>query len=66
MQITRTIELNEEERKTIEKFFSIADKISDVAGCSMCEVFEYFSDVIEIIDDYEYRIGILHQIADMK
>ena len=44
MKIARTIELDDNDRLAVQRFLKLTDKISDVAGCSMVDVFEYFSD----------------------
>ena len=64
MKTTRTIELTDEEREIVSKFLKITDDISTIAGCSMCEVFEYFADTADLNGD-EYSIRRLHQIDDI-
>ena len=67
MQIVQTIELTDEERITVSKFLKLADTISDVARCSMDDVFVYFADKAEIIEENNaYSIGAIHQITDIK
>lgn len=65
MKITRTVELDDSDRLTVCRFLKLADKISDVARCSMDDVFLYFSDKVEILADGEYSITSLHQIEDI-
>lgn len=65
MKITRTIELDDKDRLTVERFLNLVDKVSDVARCSMDDVFLYFADKAELTDD-GYSIGVLHQIEDIK
>lgn len=64
MQITRTIELTDRERLVVANFLNLTDKISDVARCSMDDVFEYFAEKAEITED-GYEIGALHQLSDI-
>ena len=64
MNITRTIELTDEERVTISKFLRITDDIATVVGCSMDDVFSYFVDTANLMGD-KYSIDNLHQIDDI-
>ena len=65
MKITRTVELDDNDRLTVTKFLKLTDKISNVVGCSMDDVFEYFSEQAEILADGEYSISALHQLEDI-
>lgn len=65
MTTVQTIELSDKERLTIEDFLNLADEISDIAKCSMSDVFEYFADNADIIGEYKHSIGALHQISDI-
>ena len=65
MKITRTIELDDNDRLTVQRFLKLTDKISDVVGCSMVNVCEYFCDQVEILENGEYSITALHQIEDI-
>ena len=65
MKITRTIELDDNDRLTVTKFLKLTDKISNVVGCSMDDVFVYFSEQAEILADGEYNISALHQLEDI-
>ena len=65
MKITRTVELDDNDRRIVAKFLKLADRISDVAGCSMEDVFLYFGNQAEILADGEYSITSLHQISDI-
>lgn len=66
MQIVQTIELTDEERITVSHFLKLVDTISDVARCSMDDVFVYFADKAEIIENNAYSVGAIHQIKDIK
>lgn len=66
MITVQTIQLNDDERLALQKALGIIDKISDVAEVSMESVFDYFVDVAEIKDDYEYYIESLHNIEEIK
>lgn len=65
MTITRTVELTDKERLTVQNFLKLADEISDAAGCSMDDVMLYFSDKAVLLDDDTYRIVALHQLTDI-
>lgn len=65
MKITRTIKLDDNDRLTVCRFLKLTDRISDVARCSMDDVFEYFGNQAEILADGEYSISALHQIKDI-
>lgn len=65
MKITRTIELSDNDRLTVQRFLKLTDEISDIAGCSMDDVFMYFGDKAELTNEGEYIIESLHQIADI-
>ena len=66
MRITKTVELNERERQVVSEFLALADSISDLAGCSMNNVFMYFCDVADIVDKCKYNVGSLHQLPDIR
>ena len=65
MKITRTIELDENDRQLVAKFLKMTDRISDVVGCSMEDVYDYFVEQAELMADGEYSITALHQIEDI-
>ena len=65
MKITRTIELDDQDRLTVCRFLKLADNVSDVARCSMDDVFLYLANQAEIQDNGEYSISALHQIEDI-
>jgi hypothetical protein len=65
MKVTQTIELEDNERLAIQKVLEICDEISDIAHCSMVGVFEYLTDVADVIGDYKYSIGDTLYIAKM-
>ena len=64
MEITRTIELTDSEKRVVENFLDLTDKISDVARCSMDDVFLYFADNADMGEN-GYEIGALHQLSDI-
>lgn len=66
MKITRTIELNDEERLTVSRFMNLVDKLSDIAGCELDDVFTYFIEKSEFTEDNGHTICALHQIDDIK
>ena len=65
MKITRTIELDDNDRLTVCRFLKLTDKISDVTGGDMRDVFDYFQNQAELLADGEYSITSLHQIEDI-
>lgn len=66
MITVQTIQLDDNERLALQKALGIIDKISGIANVSMESVFDYFLDVAEIKDVYEYYIESLHNIEDMR
>ena len=65
MTITQTIQLEDNERLAIQKALGICDEISDIAHCSMVDVFEYLADVASIVGNYKYSLGSTLNIADI-
>ena len=65
MEITQTIKLEDKERLAIQKVLSLCDEISDIAHCSMADVFNYLCENADIIGDYEYSIVDILQIAEI-
>lgn len=65
MKTTQTIELNDDERATLEKALYLIDQISSVVDIRMEDVFEYFigSDLTE---DGHYIVKELHYIEEMR
>lgn len=66
MKVTQTIELEDNERLAIQKALGICDEISDIAHCTMTEVFEYLAGVAGIIDEYKYSLGSTLNIAEIR
>ncbi len=66
MTTVQTIQLDDSERLALQKALGIIDKISGIANVSMGSVFDYFLDVAEIKDVYEYYIESFHNIEDMR
>lgn len=56
MKVTQTIQLQYDEKLAIEKVLGLCDEISDLANCSMRDVFDYFAGEAEIIDEYKYSM----------
>ena len=65
MKITQTIKLEDEEILAIKKVLSLCYEISDIAHCSVADVFDYLCANADIIGDYEYSIVDILQIAEM-
>lgn len=65
MTITKTVALSDKDRETVQNFLQLADTIAIATGCSMDDVFQYFADKIEIMDDNTWKIGELHQLSDI-
>ena len=65
MQVVQTIELTKDEQLTVQRFLKLTDTISDIARCSMDDVFLYFADAAECVEDGEYSIDKIHQIKDI-
>ncbi len=65
MKVTQTIQLEDKERMAIQKALGLCDEISDIARCSMNDVFRYLMDVSEVGDEYEYSIGDTLNIAEI-
>ena len=65
MKVTQTIQLEDNERLAIQKVLGLCDEISEIAHCSMREVFEYLTDMAEIVDEYKYSIDDTIQIAEI-
>ena len=69
MLTTQTIELNDNERLTLQKALGIIDDIATIANTSVDNVFEYLCEVAEIAENkgkHEYFIKALHDIYAMK
>lgn len=64
MEVVRTVELSDDERLTVSKFLKLAEDISSIVGCSVCDVFEYFLDEAEITEN-GYNIKALHQLDEI-
>ena len=65
MNITQTIQLQEDERLAIEKVLGLCDEISEIAHCTMANVFDYLVGEAEIVDEYTYCISNFLQIAEI-
>ena len=65
MEVTQIIQLSEDERMAIQKVLGLCDEISDIAHCSMRDVFDYLTAEADIIEDYKYSIGDTLYIAEI-
>ena len=65
MKVTQTIQLSDDERLAIQKVLGLCDEISDIAHCSMRDVFDYLTAEADIIEDYKYSIGDTLYIAEI-
>ena len=66
MKVTQMIELESNEILAIQKVLGICDEISDIAHCSMVDVFVYLSEVAGIVGDYKYSLGSTLNIAEIR
>lgn len=64
MEVVRTIELSDAERLTVSKFLRLANDISSIANCSVCDVLLYFCDKTDITSGYS--IEALHQLDEIR
>lgn len=64
MKITKTIELTDEERLTIERYLDITLKIANVAECSFDDVLDYFFSKADSSGG-RCSISALHNIEDI-
>ena len=65
MKVTQTIQLSDDERMAIQKALCLCDEISEIAHCSMRDVFDYLTAEAEYVDDYKYSIGDTLYIAEI-
>lgn len=65
MITTQTIELNDNERLTLQKALGIIIDISAIANTSANNVFDYLCEIAEVKDN-QYLIKALHNIYEMK
>lgn len=66
MTVTQTIQLEDKERLAIQKVLGLCDEISDIAHCSMVDVFRHLVGVSDIVDDYKYSTKDTLHIAEIK
>ena len=62
MEVIQTIAINKEEKKAIELALLVIDRASDIAHCSMSNVFDYILENSEFIEDSRYDIDDIWQI----
>lgn len=65
MKVTQTIQLEDNERLAIQKVLALCDEISEIAHCTMKDVFEYLTYTAEITGEYEYSICDTLYIAEI-
>ena len=66
MKVTQTIQLQEDEKLAIEKVLGLCDEISELAHCSMRDVFDYLAGEADIVDEYKYSMhNNVFQIAEI-
>lgn len=65
MKVTQTIKLQDDERLAIQKVLGLCDEISEIAHCTMTNVFDYLVGEAEIIDEYKYSIKDTLYIAEI-
>jgi hypothetical protein len=66
MKTTQTIELNDDERATLEKALSLIDQIADVVDDTMESVFEYFVVNSDPTEGKGYYVKPVHDITEMR
>lgn len=64
MKITKTVELTNKEKETIQDFLKMVDEISDAAKCPMGTVISYFANEAAC-SERGYTIGMLHLLDDI-
>lgn len=65
MKVTQTIQLDDRERMAINKVLGLCDEISEIARCSMVDVFEHLVDHSNLAVKYEYSVDEILYIEDM-
>ena len=65
MKVTQKIQLDDKERLAIQKVLEICDEISDIAHCTMMDVFAYLESEANIIGNYKYSVGDTLDIAEI-
>jgi hypothetical protein len=66
MKTTQTIELNDDERATLEKALALIDQIADVVDDTMESVFEYFVVNSDPTEGKGYYVKPVHDITEMR
>lgn len=66
MKTTQTIELSDDERKTLEKALYLIDQIWKVTDAPMEDIFEYFTVNSDLTTDGHYKVKALHSIKEIK
>lgn len=65
MTTIQTIELSENERQVVQDFLKLIDEMSDIAKCSMSDVFDYLVNEAEMYERGNYKIKSLHNIGEI-
>ena len=54
MEVTKTIQLSDEERQIVEKALGLIDEMSESANNTMTKVFNHLLEMSELVDDFKY------------
>ena len=54
MEVTKTIQLSDEERQIIEKVLGLIEEMSESANNTMANVFKHLVEISEIVYDFKY------------
>ena len=66
MNVTRTVELNEEEKKAVQMTLGLCDEIADLCNDTpMMNVFGYFIRESELVGDYDYIVDNIVNLGDI-
>ena len=66
MKTTQTIELSNEERKTLENALYLIDQIWKVTDAPIADIFEYFTVNSDLTADGHYKVNALHSIREIR
>ena len=66
MTTVQTIELNSDERETLQKALCIIDNIAVITNVSKSNIVNYLYNVADIEDDCGYSIKAIHDIKEIK
>ena len=65
MKVTQTIQLEDKERLAIQEVLGVCDEISEIAHCTMVDVFNYLESISDYIGEHKYSIGDILRIAEI-